>query len=150
MQVLHRTYSRRGFTLIELMIVICIISILALIMIPNMVRGRDAAKLSSCKSNLRNMASAMESYAGDNSGMYPSGLNVLVQQKYISLVPTCPMAGTSTPYITGYEVASAPRNAYTICCQGNNHASMKIGENFPKYTGESGLIESENDPRMKH
>lgn len=138
-----------GFTLIELMIVIAIISILCLIMMPNMMRSRDAAKLSSCKYNLRSIAAAMESYATDNSGMYPQKLDRLTVaddkgHAYLRTIPSCPVAGSNAPYMQGYEVVSAPKNAYTIYCKGNYHQIMGLENNYPKYSAVSGLIESQN------
>lgn len=138
-----------GFTLIELMIVIAIISILCLIMLPNMMRSRDAAKLSSCKYNLRSIAAAMESYATDNSGMYPQKLDVLTVaddkgHAYLRTIPSCPVAGGNAPYLQGYEVVSAPKNAYTLCCKGNYHQIMGLDNDYPKYSAVRGLIESQS------
>ena len=52
--------SERGFTLIELMIVVAIIAILAGILIPNFVNARAQAQTSACESNLRAIATALE------------------------------------------------------------------------------------------
>lgn len=139
----------RGFTLIELMIVIAIISVLCLIMLPNMMRSRDAAKLSSCKYNLRAIAAAMEIYATDNSGMYPQKVETLTTvnnegQAYMRTIPNCPVAGNNNPYLQGYEVVSAPRNNYTLCCKGHYHQIMGLDEDYPKYSAASGLIESQH------
>ncbi|MGM9999101.1 MAG: type II secretion system protein [Candidatus Bruticola sp.] len=149
MNLMYTRKTKYGFTLIELMIVIAILAILALIMLPNMMRSRDAAKLSSCKYNLRGIAAAMESYATDNSGMYPHDINKLVEKNskgdaYLRSIPKCPVAGSSDPYLSGYEVISAPKNAYTLCCQGNYHKIMGLDDNYPKYSAVVGLIESQN------
>lgn len=131
--------KRRGFTLIELMIVIAIISILMLIITPNMVRSRNVAKYSSCKSNLRSLAAAMESYAVDNNGCYPESLSGL-QPSYIQVLPGCPVTGKADDYIAGYEVVRKPANAYTIICSGNNHASAGMPPGFPQYSATQGLV----------
>ena len=60
-----------GFTLIELLVVIAIIGILAALLLPALVRARDAAMLSKCKSNMKNIANAYQIYAGDNNGWFP-------------------------------------------------------------------------------
>lgn len=67
--------KRKGFTLIELMIVIAIIAILAAVLVPNFMRAREASRLTACKSNLKNISTSVETYANDYDGMYPGGTN---------------------------------------------------------------------------
>ena len=61
-----RTNSKKGFTLIELLIVVVIIGILAAIAIPKFANTKEKAYVASMKSDLRNMATAEESYFADN------------------------------------------------------------------------------------
>ncbi len=61
---------KRAFTLIELLIVVAIIAILAAIAVPNFLEAQTRAKVSRCKSDLRSLATALESYCADNS-RYP-------------------------------------------------------------------------------
>lgn len=56
---------RRGFTLIELLVVIAIIAILASILFPVFARAREAARASSCVSNLKQISIATQMYAQD-------------------------------------------------------------------------------------
>lgn len=65
--------KRKGFTLIELMIVIAIIAILAAVLVPNFMRAREASRLTACKSNLKNISTAVETYSNDYDGLYPGG-----------------------------------------------------------------------------
>ncbi|RKZ02663.1 hypothetical protein DRQ21_08055 [Candidatus Fermentibacteria bacterium] len=60
----------KGFTLIELMIVVVIIGILAAIAIPKFEDVTNSARYAACRSNLRNIAGALEFYAAEN-GNYP-------------------------------------------------------------------------------
>ena len=60
-----RTNSKKGFTLIELLIVVVIIGILAAIAIPKFANTKEKAYVASMKSDLRNMATAQESYFAD-------------------------------------------------------------------------------------
>jgi len=57
-----RTSNEKGFTLIELMIVVAIIGILAAIAIPNFMNYQCKAKQSEAKSNLGNIRTAQEAY----------------------------------------------------------------------------------------
>jgi type II secretion system protein G len=62
--------DRRGFTLIELMIVVVIIGILAAIAIPNYISMQDRAKEASVKSNAHTLHLAMEDYAVSHDGIH--------------------------------------------------------------------------------
>ena len=57
--------ARRGFTLIELLIVVVIIGILAAIAIPKFANTKEKAYVAAMKSDLRNLATAQETYFGD-------------------------------------------------------------------------------------
>jgi prepilin-type N-terminal cleavage/methylation domain-containing protein/prepilin-type processing-associated H-X9-DG protein len=61
----------RGFTLIELLVVIAIIAILAAILFPVFARAREAARRTTCLSNLRQLGVACSMYAQDYDGCYP-------------------------------------------------------------------------------
>jgi type II secretion system protein G len=63
--------NTKGFTLIELMIVVVIIGILAAIAIPNFISMQDRAKESSVKANMHTVQLAIEDFAVQNDGTYP-------------------------------------------------------------------------------
>ncbi len=63
--------SERGFTLVEIMIVVAIIALLAAIAIPNVLRGRATANETAAIGNMRALLSSLEMYRSVNSA-YPS------------------------------------------------------------------------------
>ncbi len=95
--------KNKGFTLLELMVVIAIISILAVVMIPNFVNARNAAKLTNCKTILRNISTVVEMYSQDNEGKYPANDFVITLignplSGYIDKAYICPVAKASYEY----------------------------------------------------
>ncbi len=69
---------QKGFTLIELMIVIAIIAILAAILIPNFLHARAQSQSASCQGNEKQLATALEEYAVDHNGTYPATFAALI------------------------------------------------------------------------
>ncbi|MCC5828706.1 MAG: prepilin-type N-terminal cleavage/methylation domain-containing protein [Phycisphaeraceae bacterium] len=64
---------RKGFTLVEILIVVVILGILAAIVIPQFTNASDAAKVSSAKSQLQAIRAQLELYR-NNNGVYPATL----------------------------------------------------------------------------
>src|SRR4051812_25534400 len=60
-----------GFTLVELLVVIAIIAVLIAILLPALNTARQRANRVKCASNLRQLAQAINIYAGDNKDQYP-------------------------------------------------------------------------------
>jgi prepilin-type N-terminal cleavage/methylation domain-containing protein/prepilin-type processing-associated H-X9-DG protein len=66
-----RTLSRKGFTLVELLVVIGIIALLISILLPSLNRARETANRVKCGSNMRQIGQAILLYANENKGNYP-------------------------------------------------------------------------------
>lgn len=64
--------DRRGFTLVELLVTISIISILAAMLLPGLARGQEAARRASCTNNLRQLGMTFKMYTSENAGSYPT------------------------------------------------------------------------------
>ncbi len=89
MSLLHRKISQRGFTLIELMIVMTVIGILASIAVPSYQRHLIKAREAVLMEDLYQMRRAIDAYFADHIS-YPESLDDLVASKYIRDIPRDP------------------------------------------------------------
>ncbi len=107
--------ARRGFTLVEIMIVVLIIGILLAIAVPNFVRARDTSRTNSCVANLKAVDAAKEQWAMDNkksTGDAVTMADIAASGQYLKSTPTCPSGGT-------YTVANVGTNP--SCSTGGTH-----------------------------
>lgn len=58
----------RGFTILELLVVVAIIALLIAILLPSLSKARDKARTTACLANLKQISHAINFYAGDNDG----------------------------------------------------------------------------------
>lgn len=90
--------TKRGFTLIELMIVVAIIGILAAIAIPKFSQLITKSNEANTKGNLGAIRSALSIYYGDLEGWYPSDstlLSLTSNAKYMSNIPVAKLPTAS-------------------------------------------------------
>lgn len=84
--------GRKGFTLIELIIVITIIGILAAIAVPIMREAPIRAKEAALKENLFTLRSCIDQFYADRQ-TYPSSLEEMVSKGYMRKIPIDPITG---------------------------------------------------------
>ena len=89
--------NKKGFTLVELMVVVVILGILVAIAIPIYNNVTDDAKQKACDSNVKAIQAAVSMYQTANSGALPKQLEDLVP-KYIEAIPKCPVNDAENTY----------------------------------------------------
>jgi type II secretion system protein G len=129
--------NQRGFTLLEMMVVVAIVAILAAILIPNFTRARAQSQTAACMSNVKTIATALELYFTDHQN-YPAATKanvdtgfVTTMNGYLSQVPVDPAAGSTSYYqvTTTQGSSSGGVASYTIWCPGSHDPATLTGPN---------------------
>lgn len=92
----------KGFTLLELVIVIFILSILASLISPNILTRATDAREAVLKSNITGLRYNLDQFYND-TGSYPTTLNDLVSKKYIRQIPIDPITESNTTWKIVYD-----------------------------------------------
>ena len=104
-----------GFTLIELIVVLTIISLLLTVAAPRYFQSLQRSKESALKQDLATMRDAIDKFYGDQ-GKYPDGLSELVAKRYLRNLPQDPLTQSVETWIALAPPpdSSAPGQVYDV------------------------------------
>lgn len=88
----------KGFSLIELLVVLAILALLLTIAVPRYFSSIDRAKEAALKEDLNTLRESIDKFYGD-SGQYPESLDILVEKKYIRKIPIDPITDKNSTWL---------------------------------------------------
>jgi general secretion pathway protein G len=91
--------NKRGFTLVELLVVLSIIALLLSIAAPRYFQHVDRSKEAVLRENLATLRDALDQYHADK-GRWPDSLATLAQEHYLRAVPIDPITGQADTWMT--------------------------------------------------
>ena len=132
---------RRGFTLLELLVVLGIVALLVSILMPSLSRVREQSRQLTCLNNLRQITTGFSRFAQDHKGSLPTGSNVytVVPTDWIWYQPSRISQigrGGIGPYL---GLSNTPRGLATMRCPSDNIELHMPYFNFSPYPFSYGM-----------
>lgn len=104
---------QKGFTLVELLVVMAIIATLMTIAVPRYFSSLESSKETTLRSSLAVMREALDQFYGD-TGRYPDSLEELVAQRYLRALPLDPMTERSDLWVLLPPAEGAPGSVFDV------------------------------------
>jgi prepilin-type N-terminal cleavage/methylation domain-containing protein len=141
--------SRYGFTILELMVVVTLISLLTAIVVPHVLNARDRANQKTCINNLRQIDQAIQLWAADSKSLPTDIVTHTNLAPYLRKLPTCPairggsfnsdygMTFVEDPSycVVNFSLASSPHSlnsTFAPVIAAGDTPQTPATENFPK------------------
>lgn len=122
--------SVKGFTLVEILLVLVLISLLAGLSAPIVTKSIQRSKESALQENLLVMRTALDAYYADK-GVYPGALQVLVDDKYLRFIPVDPITKNKESWQIIFDEESDDLGVSDVK-SGSEQVSMK-GSRFSEW-----------------
>ena len=127
------SHVRRGFTVIELLVVLAALALLLSVAAPRYVQHVDRARDTALRHNLQAMRDAIDKFYADQ-GRYPKELAELVERRYLRAIPMDPVTQRYDSWVTapppgdagkadGEAIADVHSGADTLAQDGSRHDS---------------------------
>jgi prepilin-type N-terminal cleavage/methylation domain-containing protein len=117
-RLMNQKRREKGFTLVEIMIVVLIIGILLAIAVPNFVRARETSRTKTCVASLKQIDAGKEQWAMDNNKQNGDAcvMNDLTggANPYLKNTPACPSGGNYTVGNVGTNPTCSTGGAHTL------------------------------------
>jgi type II secretion system protein G len=133
----------RGFTLIEILVVVILLGILAVIVIPQFTNASNDAQEAALKSNLHRIRKQIELYRAEHHETYPSKQRFL-EQMMTKTRPNGTAGGDLGPYLTMIP-ANPYNNDLRVKCQ-NNDNGLGDGKSGWHYNAKTGRFSASDSP----
>ncbi len=133
-RISNRAQTRRGFTLLEVLLVLVILGVIAAMVVPNLLGTQERANEKATRASIAGLEETMKTYAVEHSARYPETLDVLLN-------PTDAQGNAQKPYLddTPKDAWGQPFN-YELSSDANRAGALvpKIWSNGANGTNEDG------------